>query len=177
MMSFLIGLINFFLENHLIGYYAFLCALVQFTSFLFSSFIIPKFPHLSSKHQHVWYNKTVSTFHAIVMFSRAAYYWLHINKQMIISEKVSDYEAITIDIMMGYLIYDTIYELSNISQGGGLDIPVLLHHGFGFISHFLTRYHNSGASSFYRYTTFPLLSTLYSFYLSFSLSSFLYMLV
>eukprot|EP01040_Poterioochromonas_malhamensis_P003509 gene3509-3750_t len=80
------------------------------------------------------------------MFSRAFHYWTSINVEYQLYEEVSLYEAITIDIMMGYLIYDTIYELA---MNPKLDIPTLFHHVIGFVSHYLTRSLDNGSASFY----------------------------
>ncbi len=128
-------------------YYALVCYFVQVLSKVVSKKIIPKFDTLTVKQQEVWFNKTVSTFHAVVMFSRAFYYWTSINLEYQLYEQVSLYEAITIDIMMGYLIYDTIYELA---MNPKLDIPTLFHHVIGFVSHYLTRSLDNGSASFYR---------------------------
>jgi hypothetical protein len=79
------------------------------------------------------------------MFARAVYYWTNKNPHYEIRDYVTNFEAITIDIMMGYLIYDTIYETSTTC-----DPQVLAHHYIGFFSHLLTRLLDNGSASFYR---------------------------
>jgi hypothetical protein len=127
-------------------FYALFCYIVQNLSKFLSSTLIPNFGKLTKQQQQTWFNRTVSTIHAAIMFHRAFHYWRFENPNFIIPYGVSSYEALTIDIMMGYLVYDTFYEL-RISP---LDKMILAHHIVGGISHFLTRYLNNGSSGFYR---------------------------
>ena len=59
---------------------------------------------------------------------------------------VSAYEARTVDIMMGYLWYDIIQEMSS----GKVELDTIGHHIMGVTSHLSTRLSNNGAASFYR---------------------------
>lgn len=64
---------------------------------------------------------------------------------------VHSYEALTMDIMLGYLFYDTIYELwgKSLSHLGVHDMIILTHHVLGAISHISVRMTNCGPGSFY----------------------------
>jgi hypothetical protein len=135
-----------FLTNPRIFLYAIWCfVLEKFISYYLSPLVIPNFRKLDKEHQKAWYNRTVSLVHAVTMFCRAVYYWMVVNKHHIMRTYVSNFEAITIDIMMGYLIYDTIYETSTTA-----DPQVLAHHYIGFFSHLLTRLYDDGSASYYR---------------------------
>jgi hypothetical protein len=54
-------------------------------------------------------------------------------------------EALCLDLMMGYLWYDSIYEVMSDGQ-----VDTLGHHILGLISHMSTRLSNSGPLGFYR---------------------------
>lgn len=88
----------------------------------------------------------MATIHAVVMFSRAAYYWASLNSKMNIEEVPSDYQLVTIQMMIGYLVFDTVFELSN-----ERDPATLIHHVLGLISHACTIHFADGPGAFYRY--------------------------
>ncbi len=125
--------------------YSVLCGIVHLIASVSSDSLIPGFTSMSKENQQAWHNKAVSTFHAILMFYRAAHYWIYLNPQLELSEVVSTYQATTIDIMIGYLFYDTFFELSY-----GKSKLMLGHHIAGFVAHFLTRSLSHGPTAYYR---------------------------
>lgn len=66
------------------------------------------------------------------------------NPSMTINESITAYEAETMDIMVGYLLYDTVFEM--FFGDGGL---IVGHHVAGLVSHLLGRVTRSGPSAFY----------------------------
>lgn len=73
---------------------------------------------------------------------------------MIISldSNVSTYEAFSLDMMMGYLLYDIMIEYLTTRQ-----LDTLGHHGLGLVSHMSCRLSNNAAGAFYRFTSWLLL--------------------
>lgn len=65
---------------------------------------------------------------------------------MTISSTIGAYEKAALDMMTGYMIYDTIIELFFVSRFDGL---VIFHHVLGLLSHGYSFYLNSGMSAFY----------------------------
>ena len=125
--------------------YAGICLVLQ-TIFVFTApYFIPNFQKMTKANQKTTPNKLISTVHATIMFSRTAYYWTVLNRSMEMPSVSIPYEEFTIHIMMGYLIFDTGYELFN-----DRDYTALAHHVLGFTSHFFTLYYNHGSGSFYR---------------------------
>ena len=100
----------------------------------------------AKKDMTAFYNRTVSTTHAIVMFSLSLYYWLFLNPTMQIGEYVDEYQAKCVLVMLGYLVYDTVFELSASKQ-----VMTLGHHILGGASHISVLYSYNGACGFYRY--------------------------
>lgn len=135
--------------------YAGTCFLIQHISPILSPIFIPGFQKLKAEGKASnWYNRNVSFVHATLMFSRAYHFWTTkenwhwtVPTEAINTRTISAYESLTIDIMIGYLIYDTIYELRN-NKGVAL---MLAHHVVGFFSHVLTRALCSGPASYYTY--------------------------
>ena len=80
------------------------------------------------------------------MFSQAFYYWVTINPTMAMYEKVDEYTVRALLCMMGYLVYDTVYELT-----AGRQVMTLGHHVLGFISHLTVLVSYNGAAGFYWY--------------------------
>jgi hypothetical protein len=107
---------------------------------------IPGFEQLKKDIRHSWYNRAVSTAHASIMFICAIYYWVYINPTMKFSEvnTIHIHQRNTIDIMMGYIIYDTLIEMSTTRQ-----LDTMLHHILGMISHISTRLSDSDPAAFY----------------------------
>lgn len=90
-------------------------------------------------------NRFVSSVHAVTIFSVSAYYWLTINTELSIASEMGSYERLSILIMMGYLVYDTFFELA--ASGGQLD--TIGHHLMGLLSHATAVYTGNSASAFY----------------------------
>lgn len=134
--------------------YAMVCfAIEQFSPFM-SPLIIPGFNKLKEdkKKASNWYNRNVSFVHATIMFVRAYQFWtnmenwhLDVTVTNLNNRGISSFESLTIDIMIGYLIYDTLYEFKS-NKGVAL---MLAHHLVGFFSHVLTRLFCSGPASYY----------------------------
>lgn len=125
-----------------IGWCVFCFSLHIFWAFI-SIRIIPRFSSISKINRKEWYNRGVSLIHAITMFSRTSYYWVFLNSDKKIMES-THHEIVTIDIMMGYLLYDLIYESLFCQQR-----DVLAHHLLGLVSHISTRLSNNNAAIFY----------------------------
>jgi hypothetical protein len=66
---------------------------------------------LTKKSEKLWHNKSVATIHAITMFYLAISYWTTVNPEMKISDHAGFHEKRCLDLMMGYLWYDSIYEV------------------------------------------------------------------
>lgn len=121
------------------------CGIIRYLSSKVSKFSVPKFNTLSLANQRDWYSRSASTVHAIVMISMMLYYWIWINPKQEITEFVTYHQALALDIMNGYLIYDSIVDLfySNSS------FDMLGHHVLGYLSHSSSRYSNNGAAGYY----------------------------
>ena len=75
----------------------------------------------------------------------STYYWLYLNPKMEIGQYVDDYQARCVLVMMGYLLYDTVYELTASKQ-----IMTLGHHVLGGASHLSVLMSYNGGAGFYR---------------------------
>lgn len=121
------------------------CISIHILWSIFSANMIPRFTKIESKKQRkAWYNRGVSTIHASVMFTITLYYWIYINPEVQISKAGNRIEARALDMMMGYLYYDIIYELFTTRQADALS-----HHILGLISHLSSRLSNNKAAAFY----------------------------
>lgn len=131
--------------------YACLCTALHSCAFI----VEEKLPVLGIKQrlslgqQNSYYNKVVSTAHAIIMFLSSCYYWCWINRDMVIGAKCSMYEMRCLRLMVGYLIYDICYEASNTNQ-----MDILAHHFLGLGSHLSTLISGHGACGFYSMMVF-----------------------
>jgi hypothetical protein len=106
------------------------------------------FATLSKENKRSLVNKSMSTIHAIIMFYIAINYWLYENPKMIFDKNVGETTALSIDYMLGYLIYDLIYELTNSKP----HLDTLVHHILGILSNSSTRISNNGGAAFYTYS-------------------------
>ena len=80
------------------------------------------------------------------MFSSTTCYWFYLNPSFDILVKTDGkLENQTLHIMMGYIIYDTIYELTSSSK----QIDILIHHIIGFLSHLSTIYTQNNSALYY----------------------------
>jgi hypothetical protein len=106
---------------------------------------------IESKKVHVIVNRVVASIHALIMFSLTATYWANLrtsfwilNENLIVEADITPFQRMTIECMIGYLIYDTIVEL-RIGKGW----MMLGHHIIGFISHILALIGNNGSAATY----------------------------
>lgn len=136
------------LSNSLINasLWCLVCFAFQIVVIYISKPCIPGFDQLKKDIRRTWYNRAVSTAHASIMFLSSIYYWLYINPTMKFSEvnTIHIHQRNTIDIMMGYIMYDTIIEMMSTRQ-----LDTMLHHIFGMISHLSTRFSDSDPAAFY----------------------------
>lgn len=130
--------------------YAIVLAIVQYSWKSISVAFIHGFEHkVPPKERKIWYNRATATMHAVIQFSLAANYWLFENPNRTISPRVSPFEAMALDLMLGYLIFDTVVEAT-----ANCERDTMLHHVMGLISHFLTRYYDCGAAAYYTMIVF-----------------------
>lgn len=73
-------------------------------------------------------------------------YWSNKSNQREIPLGVGPYERRTINLMIGYLVYDFVVEIFTTEK---LDILIILHHIVGLVSHFATLMANCGFSAFF----------------------------
>lgn len=124
--------------------YAAACSVLFALAGVLSPLLFSEFRSFTKQNKLAWCNRTVSIFHSIVMFTRACYYWVRVNPTFEVPIRIGYFEEATMDIMVGYLLYDTVYELA--LGDGGL---IIGHHVAGLISHLLGRSTRSGPSAFY----------------------------
>lgn len=121
------------------------CIFFHMCWILLSAKVIPGFQkNLRIEEQKAWFNRGVSTIHASVMFTITIYYWLFVNPNFQISDAGNIIETYALDIMMGYLYYDILYELLTSQQTDALS-----HHILGLVSHLSTRLSNNTAAAYY----------------------------
>lgn len=140
--------------------YSAICYLIQLCFRFFTPILIPSFNELTNRNKVLWYNKGVSTVHAVIMFLLTVYYWLFINPLqdihyrnnsndntigMLNNTDYDSYEARSLVVMMGYLVYDMIFELTS-----GKQLDTLAHHFLGLLSHSSTVYSKNNAAAYYR---------------------------
>lgn len=135
--------------------YSLLCALTQRMVMLPSFNYINSFSKLDPIIQKCWYNKAVSSIHATIMLILTFYYWIHFYDDSFSftdsppsrpNINTNGYEEKVIYIMMGYILYDTYYE---IMESSSTDISIVLHHIIGFASHSSTLISQNKAALFY----------------------------
>lgn len=136
--------------------YSVICALMQRFIAVVSNKLIPGFLELNPKIKATWYNKGVSSIHAVTMISLTAYYWIYFFEPSFnfMSSSPSrpnldtdGFEARVVYIMMGYIMYDTYYEVAE--SPNPTDTAIILHHVIGFLSHSSTLLSGSRAALFY----------------------------
>lgn len=124
--------------------YLFICVVLHFLCPVLSRLLVPGFPNLPHSQRLQWYNRATSMIHAINMSALTAYYWLQINPNFEFPSHISPYESRLNDIMVGYLIYDILYEAFYSRQE-----ETVAHHMLGLIVHIVTRITNSGIATYY----------------------------
>src|SRR3546814_5990736 len=68
------------------------------------------------------------------------------SSDLTISQTIGPFEKAALDMMTGYMIYDSVIGLFFVSRFDGL---VIFHHVLGLLSHGYSFYLNSGMSAFY----------------------------
>jgi hypothetical protein len=91
-------------------------------------------------------NRFIAFWHAVIMFSRTAYYWMYVNPTYAIGSTMCPFQCTTNDLMVGYLMYDTISEVYVMNNFEPL---MLGHHVIGAVSHIACRVMNSGVCAYY----------------------------
>lgn len=119
------------------------CFMLHFLVDTFSPFIIPRFSKLPPDAIKSWNNRATSTIHALVLFGRTVIYWATMNPSVQVVAN-SEFEALSVDLMMGYLWYDIAVELFLDGQ-----FDIVAHHGMGLASHLSTRLSHNRAAAFY----------------------------
>lgn len=105
------------------------------------------FPEIASTSKSIrdqCSNRGAAAMHAVSMFSLTLYYWNYVNPTMEYSRTVHPYLGMMIDVMNGYMIYDTINEISTTGEA-----DVILHHVMGLLTHVVARVINSGMSAYF----------------------------
>ena len=120
------------------------CFAFHFLSMIIIPKIVRNFNLLPSNIRYEYFNRNVSVIHACVMSCITAYYWIYENPSQIIGSKVTLVQALSLDIMIGYLWYDLAYEL--VTSG---NTETIGHHVLGLISHYSSRLSNNGAAGYY----------------------------
>lgn len=91
-----------------------LCCGNHFMSDLYSRLFISGFSNrLSSEQQRSWRNRSTSTMHATTMSALFCVYWLNVYDSTATGRGIINFEYMSMFIMSGYLVYDSIYEISN----------------------------------------------------------------
>jgi hypothetical protein len=105
------------------------------------------FPSLKSSPKNIQCgvsNRGVAALHAMTMFVMTAYYWRYLNPTMTMGTHMSNFQGLCIDVMNGYMVYDTLNEMST-----NMETDVMVHHVMGLITHFVARYLDSGMSAYF----------------------------
>lgn len=138
-----------------------ICLFNHFLTPIYSSFLITSFNKFNQSQKDLWRNRSTSFFHSIIMSLLFIIYWLFPSNDINYSTKsnIGDYEHFCMNIMIGYLIYDTLFEFISAfypkkiikenkkAKIDGATIQILLHHLLGLISHFLIQFPNCGTGS------------------------------
>jgi hypothetical protein len=142
-----------------------LCFISYLTTPFLSSLLIPSFSRIQVTQQHVWGNRCTSFLHSIVMSLLFIFYWLSPFEAMEYSTKthIGDYEYFCMNLMVGYLLYDTCYEFyqsfatsANVVKENkrkatidAATLQILAHHVLGLLSHWLIQFFSSGTGSIF----------------------------
>lgn len=112
--------------------------------------IKPNWPRFAKKDKYIrwsFYNRTVATFHSIVLTYLSFSYWWNHNLSFNINGYIADDYCIRcVDYMVAYLIYDGLHELTFPFKA---DKETLLHHVLGLITSISARFMNSNLCIFY----------------------------
>jgi len=117
------------------------CAMAYATLRALSGALVPGWASLDARSRANWWNRGTSALNAVVIFGSAVLYVAWDNPALVMRESMSDFEKTAIDMMIGYMLYDTVIELLDSS-----DPFALVHHTLGLVAHVVARVNNSGAS-------------------------------
>lgn len=100
----------------------------------FFSILIEGFKTLESRWRREWYNRLTATTHASTLFIFSLYYWLYLGDST--ETEILEWNKICVDIMLGYLMYDTSHELfiNTLTNKDKPDVLTIAHHVMGAIS-------------------------------------------
>jgi hypothetical protein len=145
--------------------WTFLCFLSYLSTPSLSSLLIPSFSRIQLSQQHVWGNRCTSFLHSIVMSVLFVVYWSCPIEGMDYSTKthIGDYEYFCMNLMVGYLLYDTCYEFqqslalsfNSVKEKkpkfviDSATLQILAHHLLGLVSHWLIQFFSSGTGSIF----------------------------
>ena len=95
----------------------------------------------------IW--RTCSTTHAVIMFSLSTYYWIYVfpkyrTRDFASIHKIETYEENAFQLMIGFLWYDMIVEISQTCQ-----IDSVIHHILCLLSLYSTLITNNHATTYY----------------------------
>ena len=128
----------------ILGVYFILCLAIHVLAPAISRSFISDFALLPHSVRLSWYNRLVSSLHAVLMSCLAIHYWIWINPEHSFANTVNSYQRSAMDAMIAFLCYDVLYELYFSKS-----YDTMMHHILGLAVHLLTRYYDSGASMFY----------------------------
>lgn len=120
------------------------CNMIHIFCDVYAIQFFPSLKNTPKNIQHGVNNRGVAALHALTMFSMTVWYWWTMNPNMIMSSHMSSYQGLCIDVMNGYMIYDTLNEVSN-----NMEMDVIIHHVMGLLTHFIARYLDSGMSAYF----------------------------
>jgi len=120
------------------------CNMVHIACDVYATRIFPSLKASPQNIQRGVSNRGVAALHALTMFAMTAYYWRFLNPTMTMSTHISAYQGLCVDVMNGYMVYDTLNEVST-----NMETDVLVHHIMGLITHFLARYLDSGMTVYF----------------------------
>jgi hypothetical protein len=127
----------------LVAAWFFVCTAVHFVSIPVIRTIFPALPPPKQKTRHVYSNHCTSLFHSSVMSVLFLLYWTNVLNITPSGEDIGDYETFCMDLMVGYLWYDTFYECRSffLSLKPGpsrriewVSVQIIFHHILGFVS-------------------------------------------
>lgn len=128
----------------ILALYFILCLVAHVLAPAISRRFIPGFASLPHSVRLSWYNRLISSLHALLMSGLAVHYWGWVNPDRSFSNNVDPYQRLPLDVMTAFLFYDILYELS-FSKA----YDTMMHHLLGLAVHLLTRYYGSGSSMYY----------------------------
>lgn len=127
--------------------YALACFLCHHALFPVLKAVLPEAAKLPRPKMIDARNRLVSASHATVMCGMTAYYWIVQNRDLRVPAAEEALPAAQFDMMLGYLLYDSIYV--GIFAPGALDVPTMCHHVFGLVSLAAGHFQSDGPTSFY----------------------------